>query len=141
MIKLETLGMYENSHVNPVLTSQSAVKNYSFITVAGVPYLVANDLSGDNAYVDDVTFAAGEYLNGWDLTKWVNQKLVIDEGHITYGSGESYASITAGTTLLKAKSDGTLEITSEAPSSGVYFKVTDKVTLNGKAVKAMIMVA
>lgn len=141
MIKVETVGMIQNSHVEPTLTSENDVKNYSFITVDGVPYLVANDITGDNAYVEDVTIAAGEYLNGWDLTKWVNQKLVIDEGHITYGSGESYASITAGTTLLKAKSDGTLEITSEAPSSGVYFKVTDKVILNGKAVKAMIMVA
>ena len=67
------------------------------------------------------------------------QKLVIDEKHITYASGADYDDITAGTTLLKPKTDGTLEVTATAPESGVYFKVTDKVTLTGKAVKVLIM--
>ena len=92
-------------------------------------------------YKDGVTIKAGEYLNGYDLSAWAGQKLVIDEKHITYASGADYDDITAGTTLLKPKTDGTLEVASTAPSSGVYFKVTDKVTLTEKAVKAVVMVA
>ena len=141
MIKVETIGMLDVEKINPVLTSENDVAMYSFITDGDITYLVANDLTGDDAYKDDVVIGAGKYLNGYDLSAWLNQKLVIDEKHITYGSGESYASITAGTTLLKVKSDGTLEIASSAPSSGIYFKVTDKVTLTGNAVKAVVIAA
>ena len=141
MIKVETLGMYDIAKINPVLTSESDVANYSFITDGGITYLVDNDASGDDAYKEGLVIKAGEYLNGYDLQAWLDKKLVIDEKHITYGSGEDYEDITAGTTLLKIKTDGTLELASSAPSSGYYFKVTDKVTLTEKAVKAVVMVA
>lgn len=140
MIKPEVLGMVANSVNNPVLTSASAVPNYSFLTDNGIVYLIANTLSGDDSYVDDVTFAAGEYLNGFDVAAWVDQKLVIDERHIAYGSGEDFDDITAGTTVLVIDS-GKLKIGS-APQSGVYFKVTDKLTgIGGNRVKARVMVA
>lgn len=139
--KVETLGMFDIAKINPVLTSANDVVNNSFLTVDGITYVIMNDINGDDAYKDGVTIKAGEYLNGYDLSAWVGQKLEIDEKHITYGSGEDYDDITAGTTLLKVKTDGTLELASSAPSSGVYFKVTDKVTLTEKAVKAVIMVA
>ena len=141
MVKCETIGMLDIAKINPVLTSESDVANYSFITVDGITYVILNDLNGDDAYKEGVVIKAGEYLNGYNLSAWVGQKLVIDEKHITYGSGEDYDDITAGTTLLKVKTDGTLELASTAPSSGVYFKVTDKVTLTEKAVKAVVMVA
>ena len=139
MIKVETLGMYDIAKINPVLTSANDVVNNSFLTVGGITYVILNDINGDDAYKDGVTIKAGEYLNGYDLSAWAGQKLVIDEKHITYASGADYDDITAGTTLLKPKTDGTLEVTSTAPESGVYFKVTDKVTLTGKAVKVLIM--
>lgn len=66
--------------------------------------------------------------------------MVADEKHIAYGVGESYASITAGTTLLTVNGSGKLAIAQSAPASGVYFKVTDKCTLTGKAVKIKVMV-
>lgn len=139
MIKVETLGMYDIAKINPVLTSANDVVNNSFLTVGGITYVILNDINGDDAYKDGVVIKAGEYLNGYDLSAWAGQKLVIDEKHITYASGADYDDITAGTTLLKPKTDGTLEVTSTAPESGVYFKVTDKVTLTGKAVKVLIM--
>jgi len=139
MIKVETLGMYDIAKINPVLKSANDVVNNSFLTVGGITYVILNDINGDDAYKDGVVIKAGEYLNGYDLSAWAGQKLVIDEKHITYASGADYDDITAGTTLLKPKTDGTLEVTSTAPESGVYFKVTDKVTLTGKAVKVLIM--
>ena len=139
MIKVETLGMLDIAKINSVLTSQNDVVNNSFLTVGGITYVILNDINGDDAYKDGVTIKAGEYLNGYDLSAWAGQKLVVDEKHITYASGADYDDITAGTTLLKPKTDGTLEVTSTAPESGVYFKVTDKVTLTGKAVKVLIM--
>lgn len=139
MIKVETLGMLDIAKINPILKSANDVVNNSFLTVGGITYVILNDINGDDAYKDGVVIKAGEYLNGYDLSAWAGQKLVIDEKHITYASGADYDDITAGTTLLKPKTDGTLEVTSTAPESGVYFKVTDKVTLTGKAVKVLIM--
>ena len=141
MIKPETLGMYAIAKLEGVLTSENDVKNYSFLTIDGITYLIVNDGKGDDAYKEGIVIKAGEFLNGYDISTWVGKKLVIDEKHISYGTGEDYDDITAGTTLLKAKADGTLEIAAEAPESGIYFKVTDKVTLTEKAVKAVIMVA
>ncbi len=133
--------MLDREVLNPVLTSDSAVANYSFLTVDGKLYLIANTLVGDDSYKDDYTIPAGEYLNGHLVEAWKGQKLVIDAKHITFGQSETYAnSITAGTTLLKVDSNNKLVITSTAPTSGVYFKVTDKCTLTGQAVKAEVLV-
>lgn len=133
--------MLDREVLNPVLTSESAVANYSFLTVDGKLYLIANTLVGDDSYKDDYTIPAGEYLNGHLVEAWKGQKLVIDAKHITFGQSETYAnSITAGTTLLKVDSNNKLVITSTAPTSGVYFKVTDKCTLTGQAVKAEVLV-
>lgn len=133
--------MLDREVLNPVLTSESAVANYSFLTVDGKLYLIANTLVGDDSYKDDYTIPAGEYLNGHLVEAWKGQKLVIDAKHITFGQSETYAnSITAGTTLLKVDSNNKLVIASTAPTSGVYFKVTDKCTLTGQAVKAEVLV-
>lgn len=140
MIKCETIGMLDVAKINPVLTSVNNVTNNSFITVDDVTYLVANDISGDDAYVDGVVIEAGKYLNGYDLSAWVNQNLVADEKHIAYGSGEDYDDITAGTTLLTIDANGKLEIAANAPQSGFYFKVVAKTVLTEKAVKIKIMV-
>lgn len=42
---------------------------------------------------------------------------------------------------MEANSAGKLEVIANAPASGVYFKVTDKVTLTEKAVKIKVIVA
>lgn len=141
MIKTETLGMLDVAKINPVIKAENDVVNNQFITYDGNLYLIANTLSGDDSYRDDVTIKAGEYLNGYLVKAWEGQKLVADEKHIKYDSSKTYADIVAGTTLLKANSDGKLEVAATAPTSGVYFKVTDKCTLTGKAVKMMVIVA
>lgn len=141
MIKIETNGMTDVAKNNPVLQSQTAVANYSFITDDGDLYLITNTVTGDKAYVDNNIFAAGEYLNGFLVKAWEGQKLVIDEKHIAYATNKSYADIVAGTTLLGVDSStGKLQVINSAPASGVYFKVTDKCTLTQKAVKAKVMV-
>ena len=142
MIKCETIGQINASVNNPVIISENAVDNYTFLTDNGIVYLIANTVSGDDSYVDEITFAAGEYLNGFNVAAWVDQKLVIDERHIAYGTGEDFDDITAGTTLLTIDENGALAIADSAPDSGVYFKVTDKMAgIGGNRVKALVMVA
>lgn len=141
MIKIESLGMYDIAKINPVLTSASDVNNYSFITYDGILYLVLNTITGDKAYIDDAVIPAGEFLNGYQVDAWLGQKLVVDEKHIAYGSGEDFDDITAGTTLLEVASGGKLEIAESAPESGIYFKVTDKTVLTENAVKVKVMTA
>ena len=141
MIKLETIHELDRVVVNPVITSESDVANYTFITDDGELYLVANTITGDNAYVDDVTIPAGEYLNGHLIKSLDGQKLVIDEKHIAYGSEEDYDDITVGETVLEVDSNGKLAIVADTPASNIYFEVTDKCKLTGKAVKAKIVVA
>lgn len=148
MIKCETLGMLDVAKVNPIIKSTSAVPNYSFVNYDGDLYLIANSISGDNAYKDDVTIPAGEYLNGFLVKAWEGQNLVVDERHIAYASQKDYSDLkvedtanSVSATLLKvASSGGKLEVTAEAPTSGVYFKVVDKLTLTGKAIKVKVIV-
>lgn len=133
MIKVETLGMIEVAKVNPVLKADKDVLNYSFITVDDIVYLVANTVTGDNAYREDVVIPAGEYLNGYALKAWEGQKLVVDGKHITGG----VEAATVGTVLVPAE-DGTLT-TGEA--AGVHLVVTDVNTrLTEKAIKAKVVV-
>lgn len=142
MITCETIGMFDVAKVNPVIKSTSAVANYSFITDDGDLYLIMNTVTGDKAYTDNNTFAAGEYLNGYLVKAWESQKLVVDKKHIKFGDGQTYASnITAGTTLMTVDSTtGKLQIAQSAPESGIYFKVTDKCTLTEEAVKVKVIV-
>lgn len=141
MIKVETIGMIDNAVLNSVLQSAKEVANYQFITDDGDTYLVCNTVAGDDAYIDDVKFAAGEYLNGYNVKAWEGQKLVVDDKHIAYDSDKTYADLVAGTTLLTVNAEGKLAVASVAPESGVYFKVTDKCRLTGNAVKVKVYVA
>ena len=102
MIKCETLGMLDIAKINPVLTSASDVNNNSFLVGAdGITYVIMNDISGDDAYKDDVTLKAGSYLNGYDVSAWVGQKLIVDGKHITGG----VSGLTAGTSVLVIDGD------------------------------------
>ena len=133
--------MIDNAVLNSVLQSKKEVANYQFITDDGDTYLVCNTVAGDDAYIDDVKFAAGEYLNGYNVKAWEGQKLVVDDKHIAYASEKTYANLVAGTTLLTVNAEGKLAVASVAPESGVYFKVTDKCRLTGNAVKVKVCVA
>lgn len=143
MIKCETLGMIEVSKNNPLLKSNADVKNYDFITDNDILYLICNTIVGDEAYLEDVTIKAGEFLNGFQVDAWVGQKLVVDSKHIAYASGASYDDLAVGAnaTILTVNNNGKLAVADAAPQSGIYFKVTDKVNLTEKAVKVLICVA
>lgn len=141
MIKTRTIGGIEKVIINPVLKSTSDITNYTFITDSGDVYLVSNTLTGDFSYQEDVVFKAGEYLNGYLIKSLEGLELVADEKHIAYGTSEDYDDIVAGTTLLGVDSDGKLAILSSAPSSGVYFKVTEKCRLTEKAVVIKVLIA
>lgn len=134
MIRVETIGMLDVAKNNPVLKSESAVANYSFLTFDKDLYLIANTVAGDDAYKEDVVFPAGEYLNGFLVKAWESQKLIIDGKHITGGvSGLSVGSV------LVADTDGKLKTGS---ATGVHLVVTDvKVRLTEAAVKAKVVVA
>ena len=148
MIKLNTIGMYDIAKIEPTLTSTSNVNNYSFLVVGDITYLILNDTNGDDSYKEDIAIKAGECLNGYDVSAWNNKKLVIDEKHIAYASQKDYSDLvvenlatsTDGTMLKVASSGGKLEVTDTAPTSGVYFVVTDKVTLTEKAIKVRVVV-
>lgn len=134
--------MIANSKDNPILYSATDVANYSFIVDDGITYLVMNTVSGEDSYIDDYTIAAGEPINGFNLAAWVRQRLVVDERHIDYGTGESFSSITAGTTLLGISDGGDFEIINSAPNSGYYFKVVEKnAGVGGNNVKVIICFA
>lgn len=134
MVKFETIGMIQASALNPILKLEKDVKNYSFITVDDVQYLVLNVINGDDSYREDVVIKAGECLNGYNLKYLVDQKLFIDGKHITGGID----SVTEGTILVPAE-DGTLV---EGEAEGVHLVVTDiNLRLTEKAVKAKIVIA
>lgn len=137
MIKYETVGMLQHAVVNPVITLESDVHANDFITLGEVVYLVSNEGQGDKAYEDSTLVKAGEFVLGYKVEAWKDEKLVIELKHI-----DETASSVVKDVLLKVKSNGKLEIVSEAPASGVYFKVTDvNVMLTEKAVKAVVLVA
>lgn len=137
MIKVETLGMLDIAKINPVLTSDKDVVNYSIIEVDGITYLISNTITGDNSYKEDVVIAAGESLNGYDVEAWKGQKLVIDGKHITDG-----ITTLSVNDALTVGNDGKLKKAATAPTTGVYFVVTDKgVTLTEPAIKARVVVA
>ena len=133
MIKVNTIGMLDVAKINPVLTSNADVANFSFIENDGALYLVANTIVGDASYREDVVIKAGEYLNGYLVKAWEGQELVIDMKHIVD------ASVEKGNTLIK---DATGKLKKGSASSGVSLKVTEVgCTLTGAAIKAKIVVA
>ena len=134
MIKFATLGAGIAAKNDPTITSNSAVANYTFLTYEGTTYLIMNIVNGDDSYVDDITFAAGEKLRGIDVKSLEGLKLIVDGKHITGG----VAGKTVGTVLV-AHTDGTLKTGS---AEGVYFKVTKTgVKLTEAAVEVKVYVA
>lgn len=136
MVKLETIGMSDVAKNSARLTYSEDVANYSFLTIDGILYLIANEFTGDEAYVQDQTIAAGDYLRGFAVKAWEGQKLVIDVAHIDV---EDASTLAVGN-ILTAQDDGTLAVAETG--SGTYLEITDiGLTLTGTAVKAKVVVA
>jgi hypothetical protein len=155
MIKVYEISQIEKTGVGDgtVKAATGGTKNFFLGTVtdgvvASAPTtglgikLIANYGRGDDIYKDFVT-PAGELVTAWDVSVWRGKYLQVSPDSITYGSLETYASITAGTTLMNAGTDGNLHImASDADISdgGVYFKVTKKINFDGDGVLVEVIV-
>lgn len=134
MVKCETIGMLDVAKNNPVIKTDADTPNYSFIEVDGILYLIANTLSGDDSYREDVVISAGEYLNGFQVDAWAGKKLVIDGKHIEGGVD----GLAKGDVLV-ASENGKL---AKGAAAGVHFVVTDiDQMLTERAIKACIAIA
>lgn len=133
MVKVETIGMYDVAKINPTLVSDKAVKNYSFVTVDDILYLIDNTVVGDDSYKEDISIPAGDKLNGYAVKAWEGQKLVVDAKHVVGG----ISTLSKGNVLV-ANDEGKLE-TGEAV--GVHFVVSEKTTLTEPAIKVVVTVA
>lgn len=141
MIKFESIGAELAAKNNPTITSQSAVKNYTFLTHEGTLYLIMNVVNGDDSYVDDITIPAGTYLRGIDVKSIEGLKLDVDGKHITYTSNKTIADIKVND-ILTVGSDGKLAVVQAAPGSGIYFKVTKTgIKLTEAAIEVKVFVA
>lgn len=132
MIKVETVGMYDVHKNNPRIVSDKDIKNFSFMTVDGILYLIDNVVVGDDSYRKDVVIPAGEFLRGYQVDAWVGQKLIIDNKHIA----EDVKDLAIGDILVVSG-----EGVAKGEASGIHFVVTDKTTLTEAAVKARVAVA
>lgn len=105
--------------------------------------LFENYAKGDDAYVWDTVVASGELMTAWDVEAQAGRKIQVSPESITYATGDNYASITEGTTLMGAGIDGNLTIianTSGIATGGVYFKVNKKINFGGNGVLAEVAV-
>lgn len=155
MIKVYEISQIEKTGIGDgtVKAASGGTKNFYLGTVtngvvASAPTtglgikLIANYGKGDDAYKDFVT-PAGELVTAWDVSAWKGKCLQVSPDSITYGSSETYASITAGTTLMNAGADGNFHImTSDSGISdgGVYFKVVKKIDFDGNGVLVEVIV-
>lgn len=133
MVKVETIGMYDVAKINPTLVSDKAVKNYSFVTVDDILYLIDNTVVGDDSYKEDISIPAGDKLNGYAVKAWEGQKLVVDAKHIVGG----ISTLSKGDVLV-ANDEGKLEA---GAAAGVHFVVSEKTTLTEPAIKVVVTVA
>lgn len=155
MIKVYEISQIEKTGIGDgtVKAAAGGTKNFYLGTVtngvvASAPTtglgikLIANYGKGDDAY-KDFTTPAGELVTAWDVSAWAGKKLQVSPDSITYGVAETYASITEGTTLMSAGTDGNLHIlsaTSGISDGGVYFKVIKKINFDGNGVLVEVVV-
>lgn len=130
MVKFRCLGEIEIAKNNPVLTHTAAVKNGSIFAADGETYMIWNTINGDDAYKDDVEIAAGEFLNGFNLSANIGHELVVDAKHIT----NDYAGLKTGDAVT-FKSDYLVG------SPTVAFTAVTKTQLTGDAVIVKICAA
>jgi len=125
--------MYDVAKINPTLVSDKAVKNFSFVTVDDILYLIDNTVVGDDSYKEDISIPAGDKLNGYAVKAWEGQKLVVDAKHVVGG----ISTLSKGDVLV-ANDEGKLEA---GEAAGVHFVVSEKTTLTEPAIKVVVTVA
>ena len=156
MIMVETIGQIEKLAIGDgaIKAKSGGTKNGFVGTVAGGVVANAstdglglkifeNYAKGDESYAWDTVVASGDLMTGWNVDVYKGKNLRVSPNSITYATGENYASITEGTTLMGAGTDGNLTIIADATgiaTGGVYFKVIKKINFGGNGVLAEVVV-
>lgn len=121
--------------------SFGVVSNGVFVNDSQATHVVYQVGKGDDNHTD-FTIPSGADVRVFALKDWEGKELQISPEHITYGSSENYASISAGTTLLATDTTGKLLIDATAATSTghVYLKVTKKIEFDGDGVLGQICI-
>lgn len=149
MVKPYTISMYEKHNNGSSVKAGADVLNGSFgVVTDGVftngtqaTHIAAQVNKNDEAYTD-FAIPSGADMRVFELADWEGKYLQISPKHITYDTGENYASISAGTTTLVADASGNLVIDAAAATATgyVYLKVTKKIEFDGDGVLGQICI-
>lgn len=149
MTKPNRISMYEKYNNGSSVVAGADVLNGSFgVVAAGVftnatqsTHIAAQIGKGDDNYTD-FTIPSGADMRAFKLSDWVGKELQVSPEHITYGTSQNYASISAGTTMLVSDASGNLVISAGAATATgfVYLKVTKKIEFDGNGVIGQILI-
>lgn len=149
MNKPYTISMYEKYNNGSSVVAGADVLNGSFgVVTDGVftngtqaTHIAAQVNKNDEAYTD-FAIPSGADMRVFELADWEGKYLQVSPKHITYGSSENYASVSAGTTTLVADASGNLVIDADAATATgyVYLKVTKKIEFDGDGVLGQICI-
>lgn len=149
MNKPYTISMYEKYNNGSSVVAGADVLNGSFgVVTDGVftngtqaTHIAAQVNKNDEAYTD-FAIPSGADMRVFELADWEGKYLQVSPKHITYGTSENYASISAGTTTLVADASGNLVIDATAATATgyVYLKVTKKIEFDGDGVLGQICI-
>lgn len=149
MNKPYTISMYEKYNNGSSVVAGADVLNGSFgVVTDGVftngtqaTHIAAQVNKNDEAYTD-FAIPSGADMRVFELEDWEGKYLQVSPKHITYGTSENYASISAGTTTLVADASGNLVIDAAAATATgyVYLKVTKKIEFDGDGVLGQICI-
>lgn len=130
MIRVRTVGAYEVAKMNPVLTAEkNIVNNTLYADKDGTLYLIANEITGDDAYRDGVVIPKGEYLNAYRVDAWVGLDIIADAKHVS-GGIDSF-NYDGNDVLVYDEATGGLKA---GEKTGLHFVAADKCVLTEKAV-------
>jgi hypothetical protein len=117
------------------------VSDGTFANATQATHIAAQVGKGDENNTD-FTIPSGADMRAFALADWKNKYLQVSPEHITYGTGENYASISAGTTMLVSDASGNLVISAAAATATgyVYLKVTKKIEFDGNGVLGQILI-
>ena len=149
MVKNYTISMFEKYNNGSSVVAGADILNGSFGVVnAGVfanatqaTHVAMQVHKNDEAYTD-FTIPSGTDMRVFELADWEGKELQVSPKHITYGTSENYASISAGTTTLVADASGNFVIDAAAATATgyVYLKVTKKIEFDGDGVLGQILI-
>lgn len=150
MVKPYTISMYEKYNNGSSVVAGADVINGSFgvidangafVNATQATHVAMQVNKNDEAYTD-FTIPSGTDMRVFELADWEGKELQVSPKHITYGTSENYASISAGTTTLVADASGNFVIDAAAATATgyVYLKVTKKIEFDGDGVLGQILI-